>query len=160
MARIVVGVGDMAVSNKLDDVLITYSLGSCIGVAVYDPVAKVGGLLHYMLPESSIDPEKAKKNPAMFGDTGIPLLFKSCYGLGATKANMVVKVAGGGQILDENGVFNIGKRNYMILKKLFWRNNVRIAAEDVGGSVNRTMRLEISSGRVFLKVSGDGEFEF
>jgi chemotaxis protein CheD len=113
-----------------------------------------------MLPESSIDPEKAKKNPAMFGDTGIPLLFKTCYSLGATKANMIVKVAGGAQILDENGVFNIGKRNYMILKKLFWRNNVRIAAEDVGGSVNRTIRLEVGTGRFFLKVSGDGEFEF
>lgn len=160
MARIVVGVGDMAVSNRPDDVLITYSLGSCIGVAVYDPTVRVGGILHYMLPESSIDPEKARKNPAMFGDTGIPLLFKECYKLGATKTNMIVKVAGGGQILDENGIFNIGKRNYMILKKLFWRNNVRVAAEDVGGSINRTMRLEIGTGRVFLKISGEREFEF
>ncbi len=160
MARVVVGVGDLAVSNKGDDILITYSLGSCIGVLVFDPVARVGGLLHYMLPESSIDPEKAKKNPAMFGDTGIPLLFKSCYNLGATKANMIVKIAGGGQILDENGVFNIGKRNYMVLKKLFWRNNVRIAAEHIGGTVNRTVRLEMGSGKMFLKVSGEGEYEF
>lgn len=160
MGKIVVGVGDLAVSNKADDEIITYSLGSCIGVVVYDPTVKVGGILHYMLPESTIDPEKAQKNPAMFGDTGIPLLFKSCYSLGAKKQNMIVKVAGGGNILDENGVFNIGKRNYMILKKLFWRNNVRIAAEHVGGSVNRTVRLEIGTGRCFLKVSGEGEFEF
>jgi len=160
MGRIVVGVGDLAVSNKAEDEIITYSLGSCIGVVVYDPVAGVGGILHYMLPESSIDPEKAKNNPAMFGDTGIPLLFKSCYSLGAKKQNMIVKVAGGGNILDENGVFNIGKRNYMILKKLFWRNNVRITAEHVGGSVNRTVRLDIATGRCILKVSGEGEFEF
>ncbi len=160
MGRIVVGVGDMAISNKADDIIITYSLGSCIGVAIYDPRAKVGGILHYMLPESKIDPQKAKKNPAMFGDTGIPLLFKSCYSLGAKKQNLIVKVAGGANILDENGVFNIGKRNYMILKKLFWRNNVRIAAEHVGGKVNRTLRLEIGAGKFFLKVAGEGEFEF
>lgn len=160
MGRIIVSVGDMAVSNNIDDELITYSLGSCIGVTVYDPVVKVGGLLHYMLPESSIDPRKAQKNPAMFGDTGIPLLFKTCYGLGATKRNMIVKVAGGGNVLDENGVFNIGKRNYMILRKLFWRNNVRVTAEHVGGNVNRTIRLYIDSGKCFLKVSGEGEFEF
>ncbi len=160
MGRIVVGVGDMAVSDKQDDVIVTYSLGSCIGVAIYDPKARVGGMLHYMLPESKIDPTKAKKNPAMFGDTGIPLLFKTCYSLGAKKQNLIVKVAGGANILDENGIFNIGKRNYMVLKKLFWRNNVRIAAEHVGGKVNRTLRLEISSGKFFLKVAGEGEFEF
>jgi len=160
MGIIVIGVGDMAISDRSEDTLVTYSLGSCIGVAIYDPRAKVGGILHYMLPESKIDPEKAKKNPAMFGDTGIPLLFKSCYALGAKKQNLIVKVAGGANILDEDGVFNIGKRNYMILKKLFWRNNIRIAAEHVGGKVNRTVKLEIGTGKCFLKVSGEGEFEF
>ncbi|MEN6483489.1 MAG: chemotaxis protein CheD, partial [Syntrophobacteraceae bacterium] len=60
---------------------------------------------------------------------------------------------------DENGVFNIGKRNYVAMRKIFWRNNVMIAAEHVGGSVNRTVRLEMSTGRVFIKVSGLGELE-
>ena len=156
---VVIGVADMAVSSTAEETLITYSLGSCIAVITYDPVAKVGGILHFMLPEASMDMEKAKKKPAMFADSGIPVLFKQSYQLGATKKNTVVKVAGGSQIMDENGVFNIGKRNYLAMRKIFWRNNVLIAAEHVGGSVNRTVRLEISTGRVTLKVSGFGEIE-
>jgi len=156
----IIGVADMAVSNNLQEELITYSLGSCIGVVIYDPAVKVGGMLHYMLPESSMDVEKARRTPAMFADTGIPLLFKQSYQLGALKRNLLVKVVGGAQIMDENGVFNIGKRNYLALRKLFWKNNVMVTAEHVGGNVNRTVRLEIGTGRVFLKVSGLGEIEF
>ena len=154
--NIVVGVGDMKVSNDPEIVLITYSLGSCIGVSIYDPVVKVGGILHYMLPDSSLDGRKAKKNPYMFGDTGIPMLFKEAYKLGAKKNRMKIRVAGGSQILDQKGFFNIGKRNYMALRKLFWRNNVMVDFEDVGGNVNRTMRLEVASGQAWLKVSGIG----
>ena len=105
-------------------------------------------MLHYMLPDSTMDSEKAKRMPAMFADTGIPALFKQSYRLGATKANIIVKIFGGAQILDENGVFNIGKRNYLALRKIFWKNNVMIAAEYVGGSINRTVRLEINTGRL------------
>ncbi len=155
----IIGVADLAVSNNSGEELITYSLGSCIAVVIYDPTVKVGGMLHYMLPESSMDPEKAKKNPAMFADTGVPSLFKQSYQLGASKKNMVVKVVGGAQIMDENGVFNIGKRNYLALRKLFWKNNVMVSAEHVGGNVNRTVRLDLCTGRVILKVSGMGEFE-
>lgn len=155
----VVGVADMAISNKPDEVLITYSLGSCIAVVIYDPHVKAGGMLHYMLPESSMDAEKARKNPSMFADSGISMLFRQSYQLGTKKENLIVKAVGGAQILDENGVFNIGKRNYIAMRKIFWRNNVMVAAEHVGGSVNRTVRLEMSTGRVFVKVSGLGEIE-
>lgn len=155
----IVGVADIAVSNNPSEDIITYSLGSCIAVVIYDPTVQVGGMLHYMLPESSMDPEKARKIPAMFADTGIVTLFKQSYHYGATKKNLVVKVVGGAQIMDENGVFNIGKRNYLALRKLFWKNNVMVSAEHVGGNVNRTVRLEMTTGRVILKVSGMGEFE-
>ncbi|MFZ2448389.1 MAG: chemotaxis protein CheD [Syntrophobacteraceae bacterium] len=157
--RKVVGVADMAVSNAPNEVLVTYSLGSCIAVVIFDPLARVGGMLHYMLPESSLDPEKARQNPWMFADTGIAMLFKQSYQLGAKKENIVVKVAGGAQILDPNGVFNIGKRNYLALRKIFWRNNVMVASERVGGTVNRTVRLEMGTGRVLLKEAGDSEIE-
>ena len=156
MTKLIVGIADMLVSKDPGSALITYSLGSCIGVALYDPVAKVGGLLHFMLPDSQIDAEKAKKNPWMFADTGIPLLFREAYKLGGEKQRMVVKVAGGAQIMDESGYFNIGKRNYMVLRKILWKNNVLIAAESVGGSVNRTLTLELSTGKVWVKTSGDG----
>jgi chemotaxis protein CheD len=158
MARII-GVADMAVSNREEETLITYSLGSCIAVIIFDPVVKVGGMLHFMLPESSIDPDNGRKKPAMFADTGIPSLFKQSYQLGATKRNLIVKMAGGSQIMDENGVFNIGKRNCLMVRKIFWKNDVMIAGEHVGGNVNRTVRLEMLTGRVILKVSGFGEVE-
>ena len=157
--KVVVGIADMKVSSNVTETLITYSLGSCIGLAIWDPVARVGGMLHYMLPESRIDRERAVKNPYMFADTGIPALFKESYRLGASKSRMVVSVVGGSQILDPSGMFNIGKRNYQMLRKLFDKNNIRIAGEDIGGCVNRTISLEIGTGRVLLKISGRGEIE-
>ncbi|MEW6595584.1 MAG: chemotaxis protein CheD [Thermodesulfobacteriota bacterium] len=157
--KVVVGISDMKVSNQADDVLITYSLGSCIGVVIWDPVAKVGGLLHYMLPDSSLDKEKAQAKPFMFADSGIPLLFKETYKFGAVKSRMIVKVVGGSQIMDNAGIFNIGKRNHAVLRKIFWKNNIMIAKEDVGGTGNRTVSLEIGTGITRLKVSGRGEFE-
>ena len=153
---VVVGVGDMGVSNNPEDILVTYSLSSCIGLAIYDPIAKVGGILHYMLPESSLDGRKAEKNPYMFGDTGIPLLFKEAYKLGAQKGRLKIMVVGGAQILDQKGLFNIGKRNYTILRKMFWKNNVMTDFEDVGGNINRTLKLEIKTGQAWLKISGMG----
>lgn len=153
---IVVGVADMKVSNEPGVVLVTYSLSSCIGLAIHDPVAQVGGMLHYMLPESSLDGRKAKKNPYMFGDTGIPALFREVYKLGAKKSRLRIIVVGGAQILDQKGLFNIGKRNYTVLRKLFWKNNVMTDFEDVGGNVNRTLKLEIKTGQAWLKVSGIG----
>lgn len=157
--KIVVGVSDMSVSNDPESSIITYSLGSCIGVAIHDPVAKVGGVLHFMLPESKLDSKKAEKNPFMFCDTGIPSLFKAAYKLGAKKQRMKVVIAGGSQVLDQEGFFNIGKRNTAATKKMFWRNNVLIDHEDTGGNCNRTVKLEINSGKVQMKISGVGEIE-
>jgi len=133
--------------------LITYALGSCIAVAVYDPMVKVGGLLHFMLPDSKLDLNKAKAAPAMFADTGIPLLFKSCYRLGAKKRRMIVKVAGGASIPDNSNYFRIGQKNITALRKIFWKNNVLIDGEDTGKSHNRTVQLNISTGRVVVKNS-------
>jgi len=153
----IVGVADMKVSNNSEESVITYSLGSCIGLVVYDPAVKVGGMLHYMLPESSIDKEKAAARPFMFADTGIPMLFKTVYQLGAVKARIKIYVAGGAEILDQKGFFNIGKRNYMALKKMFFKNNVIIHKQDVGGNTNRTVRLEIGTGDIYVKTSGAQE---
>ncbi len=157
MSKVVIGIADMKVSNDPNTILTTYSLGSCIGIVVYDPVVKVGGLLHYMLPNSSLDKEKAKNKPLMFADTAIPMLFKSCFKLGAKKNRMIVKVAGGSQLMDPAGIFDIGKRNYVALRKMLWRNNVMIESEDIGGNVNRTISLNIKTGTVTLKVSARRE---
>jgi chemotaxis protein CheD len=155
--NVIVGVSDMKVSKNPYDVLVTYSLGSCIGIAVFDAVAQVGGLLHYMLPESSLDSFKAEKNPFMFADTGIPRLFKSVYELGGIKSRLRVVMVGGSQVLDQKGFFNIGKRNEIVARKLFYRNNVVIDFSDTGGNCNRTIRLAVKDGKFRLKVSGESE---
>jgi len=154
--NIVIGISDMKVSNDFDSFLITYSLGSCIAIAIHDPVARVGGMLHFMLPESILDPVKARKNPCLFADTGIPLLFKSAYRYGAKKQRMKIIVVGGSRVLDQDGFFNIGKRNYNAVRRVLWRNNVMINHEDVGGGANRTLKLAIGNGQAWVKVSGHG----
>lgn len=154
MSDLIVGISDIKISNSTNDVIITYALGSCIGISVYDPVAKVGGLLHYMLPDSNLDEKKAKISPAMFADTGIPSLFKACYSLGADKRRMIVKVAGGASILDDSNFFRIGQKNIMAMRKIFWKNNVMITAEDTGANHNRTVRLEVSTGKTLVRTSG------
>jgi len=150
---IVVGISDLKCSGKKEDVLVTYALGSCIAVAVHDPVAGVAGLLHFMLPDSGLDKGKAAQAPAMFADTGIPLLFKSCYQLGAEKRRMTVKVAGGASILSDTDYFRIGQKNITAMRKIFWRNNVLISAEDTGLTYNRTVRLAVTDGKCLVKVS-------
>lgn len=155
--NLVVGVSDMKASSDPQATLITYSLGSCIGIAVYDTQVKAGGLLHFMLPESTLDAQKRQDKPFMFADTGIPMLFKTLYALGGEKRRMRVVMVGGSQMLDEKGFFNIGKRNEMAARKIFHRNNVVIDYSDTGGNVNRTIRLDIGSGEIRLKISGQGE---
>jgi chemotaxis protein CheD len=153
----IVGVADMKVSNNPNESIVTYSLGSCIGIVIYDSFVRVGGILHYMLPESSLDMGKAALRPYMFADTGIPKLFKTAYELGASKQRIKIYVAGGAEILDQKGFFNIGRRNYMALKKIFLKNKVAIDWQDVGGNVNRTVKLEMATGDVYVKSSGLGE---
>ncbi len=155
----VVGISDMQISSNDNDTLITYSLGSCIAVIIWDPVVKVGGLLHFMLPESKLDAVRAASNPYMFADSGIPAMFKGAYAHGAKKNRLVVKAVGGSQLLDPSGLFNIGQRNYHVMKRIFQKNKISIAKEDIGGSVNRTVSLDVGTGHTILKVSGRGKFE-
>jgi chemotaxis protein CheD len=155
---LVVGIADAKVSNDPSRRLVTYALGSCLGLAVHDPVAGVGGLLHIMLPLSSLDDAKARENPRMFVDTGVPLLFRECYALGARKERMVVKVAGGSFSGDSEAEdrFQIGKRNMLTLRKLLWKNGVLLKGDDVGGCrLSRTMALDVATGAVTLKVNGE-----
>jgi chemotaxis protein CheD len=146
----------MKISAQSGDQLVTYALGSCLGIAIHDPVAHVGGLLHVMLPLSTIDPAKATENPSMFVDTGVPRLFLACYQAGAQKQRLIVKVAGGASVhsTEVNDHFQIGKRNFIMLRKLLWKNGVLLQAHDVGGTHSRTMTLAIGNGEVSLKTHG------
>ncbi len=153
MSEIIVGIADMKFSNNPHATLVTYALGSCVAVGIYDPMVKVGGLLHYMLPDSSLDILKARENPGMFADTGVQLLFKSCYTLGAEKKRIIVKIAGGASILDNTNYFRIGEKNIMALRKILWRNKVFIENEDTGKNYNRTVRLDLGNGKFTVKSS-------
>jgi chemotaxis protein CheD len=151
---VVVDIADMKISNDPSARLITYSLGSCLGVSVFDAVHRVGGMAHFMLPLSSIDPEKAAGMPFMFVDTGLQLFLNKMIDAGAEKKNFIIKAAGGSQMLDEKKVFNIGDRNVTVMRKLLWKNNILIKASDVGGSLSRTMSLMMDSGSTILKING------
>lgn len=150
----VVGVADMVVSNDSSAEIVTYSLGSCLGITIYDPVKKIGGLLHLMLPDSKIDAAKAVSAPYMFVDTGVPRLFHAAYNLGAERSRLTIKVAGGAQLLDQQGIFNIGARNFDALGKLLAQNGLRPHATDVGGLSSRTVRLDLTTGQVTVKTPG------
>ena len=153
--QLTVGIAEMKIAAG-DDHIITHALGSCLGITIYDPVAKVGGMLHAMLPDSTIDPTKAAANPFIFVDTGVPRLFKDAYARGAEKSRIVLKVAGGAssKANAEDDYFQIGKRNFVMLRKLLWKNNILIKAYEVGGTASRTMTLDVDTGVVRLKVNG------
>lgn len=159
MRQIVVGISDCQLSGESGSSLITYALGSCIGVAVHDSQAGVGGLLHFMLPDSTMNVKRAEDTPCMFADTGIPTLFRKACSMGAEKRRLTVSLLGGAQILDTKGEFNIGKKNYLAAKKLLWKAGVMIHAEHVGGTLPRTVRLEVGSGRIYFRAPGQPEKE-
>ena len=154
-----VGMADLMVSQDQNLVLNTFPLGACLGIAIYDPAAKVGGVLHSMLPDSSIDPHRAATRPGMFLDTGLALLLKHAANLKSNPANLLIYVAGGSEVMDETACFNIGKRNFDVLAGLLERHGLKIHASDVGGLTNRTMQLKLANGEVRLKFSGQARMK-
>ncbi|HVX84755.1 MAG TPA: chemotaxis protein CheD [Phycisphaerae bacterium] len=149
------GISDARASADERDELVTYSLGSCIAVTLYDAEARVGGLLHYQLPSSQEDPQRAKERPLMFGDTGTATLIEKMKKLGALKGRMQVKMAGAAQMLNDTSVFDIGRRNHAAIRKVFWELGMFIDAEHVGGSKPRTMRLNVADGAVTVKCDAE-----
>ncbi len=157
--RVIIGVGDMAVSNNEQVILSTYALGSCIGVLAYDSVTKVGGILHLMLPDSTISPEKGAKQPAMFANTGLPLLFRAMGGLSAERHRVRIFVVGGAGMLSGSDPFKIGERNTIATLTFLKANGLSVIRQDVGGTINRTVHLEVGSGTVGLKTPlGNDQF--
>jgi len=153
MQVITVGISDCQLSGATDAVLVTHSLGSCIAVVIHDPVAHVGGLLHFLLPSSALDPAKALAQPFTYADTGIPELFHRAYALGAEKRRLRVAVLGGAQVTDTAGVFSIGKKNQLACRKILWSAGVTIQGEETGGEVSRTVRLNVGTGVITWSTS-------
>jgi len=149
--RVIINVSDAKTSGEPKDVLATYSLGSCIAVCLYDPGTHFGGMLHYQLPNSTMDPERAKENPFMFADTGMKLLIDRLVSMGALKKRMHVKIAGGAAMDTGPKGFDIGKRNHLALRKIMWQNGMFIDAEDIGGTTPRNMYMNIENGNVTIR---------
>ncbi len=152
--RHVVMVADMKIGRQ-KDLLVTHALGSCLGLVAWDPEAGVGGLLHAMLPLSKINPEKAEKNPFMFVDTGVPEMFRRIYEAGGQKSRLQVRAAGCGQPMGNEEMFKIGDRNFTVLRKLLWKNNVMLKSKDVGGNRSRTLHFDLSTGVTTISSKGE-----
>jgi chemotaxis protein CheD len=156
---VLVGMADFLVVQNRNAILRTPPLGACLAVSIFDPVAKVGGLLHSLLPDSSIDPARAGSRPGMFLDSGLAALLVQARESGADVGNLVVCVAGGARILDETAYFNIGLRNFEVLTRLLGELGLKIQAQEVGGLSNRSMQLNAVTGEVLLKISGQGKMK-
>jgi chemotaxis protein CheD len=152
--KIIVNISDAKISRNPNDVIMTYALGSCIAVCLYDPGICIGGMLHYQLPDSKIDSDKSKDNPFMFADTGITVLLDKLLSLGAGKNRIKTKIAGGASMDTGPKGFDIGKRNHIAIRKIMWQNGLMINAEDVGGFAPRNMYMDIADGSVMIRLEG------
>jgi chemotaxis protein CheD len=131
-------------------------LGSCIGVTIYDPIKKMGGLLHFQLPQSKKCGNVPTNTPFRYADTGFALLLDELQSLGAHKNRIEVKIAGGAHKLSTgNDSFNIGKRNYTAIRQTLWKKGLFIKAQDIGGNMPRTIYFSIAdTGTVTIKSQG------
>ena len=148
--RVVIGIGEFTVTTSPDAEIVTHALGSCVAVCLWDPVTHVAGMLHFLLPEAKLNPERAAKQPATFADTGIPLLFQAAYRAGAVKARLRVQLLGGAAITGGPGGLDVGRRNGLVAKKLLWQNGVLVKGESLGGTDTRTVHLLAADGRVLV----------
>ena len=150
---IAVGVGELVVTDDPETILSVPALGSCVAVCLWDPRARVAGLLHFLLPDSAQHAERAGAQPGAFADTGIPLLFETAYKCGLQKGRAVVRLAGGAEITAPGSTApqSIGKRNVLIARKLLWSNGVFIDKEVVGGLSPRSVYLSATNGRLDVK---------
>lgn len=149
-----VGMADLNIC-KCPDMITTIGLGSCIGIALYDPVTKLGGLAHVMLPDST--QIKNSTNVAKFADTGIEELVKRMVKAGASKTRLLAKIAGGAKMFEASGLSsmgNIGQRNAEASKKKLKELGIRLLAEDTGLNYGRTVELYTETGEFYIKSVG------
>lgn len=156
-----VGIGELKIGKDPQEVLVAYGLGSCVGVCIYDPDSKVGGLAHVMLPNSA---EAVSQRPlSKFADCAVPMLLDEMGRLGVAKRRLVSKIAGGAQMLVAPGFsgnsFNIGERNVDAVKAALERLNVPLLKADTGGHRGRTLAMHLGVGKILVRTVGEKETE-
>jgi len=158
MAELIkVGMADYKVGRE-PDLLISYGLGSCIGIAIFDPTVKVGGLAHIMLPDST--QARSTENPAKFADTCLPLMLSDMLKLGAVKCRLIAKIAGGSQMFtfaNATDIMRVGERNAESVRQILKRLDVKIISDDTGGNYGRTVELNLVTGIFRIKTIDKGE---
>ena len=153
--KLIVGIADMKLASK-SGMLVTYALGSCIGICLYDPVAKLASLVHIMLP---INMETGRKNVYKYADTGIRAALKEMESRGGAARRIVAKIAGGAKMFEVSGgtLGNIGQRNIDSVRMNLKKEGIRLLAEDVGGTVARTLLFDTVSGQGCIRSYGRPE---
>ncbi len=154
MEQILVTISDMKISHRKDHVLVTHSLGSCLGLTAHDPLAGVGGLIHCLLPRYRPERMRADHNPFMFVNTGVPEMIRALLNKGAERGRLVLKAAGCARMLNVMNQFDTGAKNFAALQQLLQKNNVALAAQETGGTIPRTMYLHIETGKVTISSCG------
>ncbi|MCL4370472.1 MAG: chemotaxis protein CheD [Chloroflexi bacterium] len=156
-----VGIGELRASKDPSEVLVAYGLGSCVGVCMYDPESKVGGLAHVMLPNSA--DAHSQRPLSKFADQAVPMLMEEMRKLGAVPHRMVCKIAGGAQMLTAPGFssngFNVGERNVEAVKAVLGMHRVPLVRADTGGSRGRTLSVHLASGKIMVRTIGENETE-
>jgi len=156
-----VGLGELKVGTRPGEILVCYGLGSCIGVALYDKVAKVGVLAHVVLPDSSLN-RSPETLPGKFADTAVPAALSELIKVGGKRARVTARIAGGARMLNVIGAgskLDIGARNIEAVKLALQKEGIALAADDTGGSYGRTLQLFVGTGRLLVSTVGRGEHE-
>jgi chemotaxis protein CheD len=151
---IVVGMAELGTTKAPATELAAYFVGSGLAVIAFDQSQKIGGIIHALLPDSKVDPAKARLKPQLFVDTAIPLLIEAMIQLGAKPETLVLKISGAAQFLDERSIFNIGERNLQAAKSSLAQNSVAPHSMDIGGKYSRSVRLDVSTGQVTVQSPG------
>ena len=155
MSNLTIGIGDLKVC-KAPDILVTYALGSCVGICLLDSTARVGGLSHIMLPDSTAGVNGASA-PMRFADTAIPLLIREMEKLGASRGRLRAKIAGGATMFAiANDKFNIGDRNVAKVKEMLAKERIPILAEDTGADYGRTLFFYPETGVMEIRAATRG----
>ena len=156
--KLIVGIADMKMAQK-GERLITYALGSCIGICLYDPQIKLAAMVHIMLP---INMEAGRKNTFKYADTGIRVTLNQMVAKGAVKGRITAKIAGGARMFEVSGgtLGSIGQRNSESVHQVLRRENIRLLWEDVGGKVARTMEFDSATGNGIIRSYGVPEIQF
>jgi chemotaxis protein CheD len=150
-----VNIGELVVSASPEDTLVAHSLGSCVGLALYDTRLHLAGLAHCMLPLSGQNGQRAQEKPVLFTDTGVAMLLQQMFDAGARRRTLVARAAGASTMLDGNGIFRIGEKNAAVLRRVLWKNSIALVGADFGGTMSRTLRIHVASGLVFLRSGAD-----